>query len=147
MADGSRLYCPTDVVGQPDLSQPDTHASPAVDAFVARVLELTDDDRSAIADARAAVDEPFHRSALLAAAEQLAGRGDEYVRARRAVALAHVPDALEGAPPGELEALNRIARNAQLAIDDGLLAVLARDTLHPKHLRELNRSLGVVFDR
>ena len=147
MADGSRLYCPTDVVGQTDLSHSDTHAPPAVDVFVARVLELTDDERRVIADARAAVDESFHRSALLAAAEQLVGHGEEYLRARRAVALAHVPDALEGAPPSELEALNRVARGAQLAIDDGLLAVLARDTLHPKHLRELNRSLGVVLER
>ena len=147
MADGSRLYCPTDVVGQTDLSQSDTHASPAVDAFVARVLELTDDDRRAIAHARTAVDESFHRSALLAAVEQLVSRGDEYLRARRAVALAHVPDALDGAAPGELDALNRVAREAWLAIDDGLLAVLARDTLHPKHLRELNRSLGVIFER
>ncbi|HJR95630.1 MAG TPA: hypothetical protein VJ807_09355 [Gaiellaceae bacterium] len=147
MTDGSCLYCPTDVVGQTDRSQSDRHASRAVDAFVARVLELTDDDRRAIADARAAVDESFHQSALRAAAEQVVGRGDEYMRARRAVALAHVPDALEGAPPGELQALNRVARDAQLAIDDGLLAVLTRDTLHPKHLRELNRSLGIVSER
>lgn len=114
---------------------------------MARVLRLTDAERHAIGAARASIDESFHRSALRAAAEQLVGRGEEYVRARRAVATAHVPDALEHAAPDNAAELNTIACRVQLAVDDGLLAVLTRDTLHPKHLRELNRSLAVLSDR
>jgi chromosome condensin MukBEF complex kleisin-like MukF subunit len=134
-------------VGHTNRLNPDPGLSRAVHDFVARVLALTDDERRAIADARAFVDESFHRSALLAAAEQLVSGSDEYARARTAVAVSHVPAALEHASPDELEELNRVARHVQLAIDDGLLAVLTRDTLHPKHLRELNRSLGAAFDR
>jgi hypothetical protein len=119
--------------------------SPAVAAFVARVNRLTDDERRAIADARASVDESFHRSALRAAAEQLVGHGEEYARARSALATAHVPDH-ESTCPDEAAATNAQARQVQLAIDDGLLALRTRDTLHPKHLRELTRSLAVLSD-
>lgn len=112
-----------------------------------RVLGLTDHERGAIAEARKGVDESFHERALLAAAEALVGRGDEYARARSRVALAHVPDALEDADDrDEVEWLNDVARSVQLAIDDGLLAILTSDVLHPNHARELYRSLKAAFD-
>jgi len=132
-------------VGQGDGTSLDAGLSPALDAFVTRVLSLTDADRRAIADARKAVDESFHQSALLAASELLVGRADDYARARSALATAHVPQALEDAGRDEVDDLNEVARYVQLAIDDGLLAVLTRDALHPNHLRELHRSLKVVL--
>lgn len=108
--------------------------------FIACVLELTDDQRRAVADARRSVDEAFHDTALRAAAEALEGRGDMYARARRELARAHVPERLHGAAGDDRARWQDVARLAQLAIDDALLAVLTSDTLHPNHSRELYRS-------
>lgn len=103
-----------------------------MEEFVARVRRLTDEERAVVAAARKAVDETFHARAVIAGLEAVADRGDAYVRARRAVAGAHVPERIEQ-DEGE------VARLVQLAIDDALLAMLARDLLHPNHLRELYR--------
>ena len=102
----------------------------------------------AVAAARRAVDETFHERALQAASELLVGRGELYAEARRALARAHVPAALEGEAlsEGERAELDDVARAVQLAIDDGLLAVLTSDRLHPNHARELFRSLKVAFE-
>lgn len=132
-------------MGQGDVTSLDAGLSPAVDGFVTRVRSLTDADRRAIAVARKGVDEAFHQSALRAAWELLVERGDDYVNARSALATAHVPEAMENAAGDELSDLNDVARYVQLAIDDGLLAVLTSDALHPNHLRELHRSLKVVL--
>lgn len=133
--------------GQHAPVEPDTALSSPLDEFVTRVLALTDDERRGVADARRAVDEVFHERALAAAAELLVGRGEEYARARRAIGDAHLPRSLraDGAD-GEGSDLADIARHVQLAIDDGLLAVLTSDLLHPNHARELHRSLKGAFD-
>jgi hypothetical protein len=113
-----------------------------VQGFLKRVLELGDDQRLAVAEARRAVNEAFHETALRAAAEALAGRGEAYARARRALARAHVPECLDGSPGDEADRAGwqDVARLVQLAIDDALLAVLTSDALHPNHSRELYRS-------
>lgn len=134
-----------DDVGQGDVTSLDTGLSPSLDVFVSRVGSLTDADRREIAEARKGVHEAFHSSALRAALELLVGREDDYMLARRALAAAHVPDGLENAGVDEVDDLNEVARYAQLAIDDGLLAALTSDALHPNHLRELHRSLKVVL--
>lgn len=92
------------------------------------------------------MDEVFHERALAAAAELLVGRGEEYARARRTLATAHLPRSLTADGGGRTD-LDDTARHVQLAIDDGLLAVLTSDLLHPNHARELHRSLKVAFDR
>lgn len=88
------------------------------------------------------MDEAFHESARAAAFEALAGRGEEYVRARRALARAHVPERLETEVGDGSWA--EVARLAELAIDDALLALLGSDLLHPKHVRELYRSFQAL---
>jgi hypothetical protein len=103
-----------------------------VEEFLARVRALTDEERLAVAAERRAVDESFHEKAVTAGLEALADRGDAYVRARRAVAGAHVPERIE-------QDQGEVARLVQLAIDDALLAMVGRDLLHPNHLRELYR--------
>lgn len=134
--------------GQDDTTSPVAGQAPGVDAFLSRVLALTDTERKAVAAARRAVDETFHERALHAASELLVGRGELYADARRAVSRAHIPAALEGHELSEAERveLEEVARAVQLAIDDGLLAVLTSDRLHPNHARELHRSLKVAFD-
>lgn len=106
---------------------------------------MDDESRLAVASARKAVDEAFHEKALRAASDALVGRGDEYVRARRALAGTHVPDKLTGddadALTGEeLARWSEVARLVQQAMDDELMALLTSDVLHPNHLRELHRS-------
>ncbi|MDQ4030218.1 MAG: hypothetical protein M3168_04170 [Actinomycetota bacterium] len=104
----------------------------AIDEFVARALRLTDGDRSVLAAARAEVSEAYHEKALWAAAEALVGRGEEYAHARALVARAHVPEGVE-------DESDAVARLVRLAIDEGLVAVVGADLLHPNHLRELYR--------
>lgn len=133
--------------GQHARVEPDTASSSPLDEFVTRVLALTDDERRTVAEARRSVDEAFHERALVAATELLVGRGETYAQARRVLATAHVPMALsEHGDHDERAELADLARHVQLAIDDGLLAVLTSDLLHPNHARELHRSLKVVFD-
>lgn len=110
----------------------------AVGDFVDRVLRLSDDDRLAVAEARRAVSEGFHEKALWAAAEALVGRSEEYARARALVARAHVPEGLA-------EEADEVARLVQLAIDEGLVALVGADVLHPNHLRELYRPWRAVL--
>lgn len=110
--------------------------------FVARARRLSDGDRVAIAAARAEVDEEFHEQALRAAAEALVGRGDAYARARAELARAHLPDGIADEP----ERLAPVARLAQLAIDEMLLAAVTSDVLHPKHLRQLSRAWMALPD-
>ena len=138
-----------DSAGQAPSVGVESDLPPSVDAFVARVRSLTDDDRIAIANARGAVDEAFHERALRAGAEALASRAEDYVRARRVLARVHVPEALEtsGVLASEERARwNEVARLVQLAIDDGLIAILGSHELHPNHLRELYRSLSAASD-
>lgn len=118
-----------------------------VDELVARVRELTDEERRIVAAARKAVDESYHERALVAAAEALVGRAEEYAHARRELARAHVPHALARGEPlteTERQAWNEDARLVQLALDDALAALVASDALHPNHLRELYRSLKAL---
>lgn len=110
-------------------------ADEAVRAFVARVRGLTDANRAALADARRALDEDFREQALRSAAELLVGRGEAYAVARREVAGAHLPEALEDDPTRRDE----IARLVELAIDEALAGIVVQERLHPKHLRELYR--------
>lgn len=116
-----------------------------MDSFAARVWALTDEDRVAVAKARESVDEAFHERALRAGLEALAGRGDEYLAARRALAGAHLPARLDRArddmQSDELAHWNDVARLVQQALDDALIAILTSASLHPNHLRELHRSL------
>jgi hypothetical protein len=127
----------------------DLRVSPAVEAFVARALELTDDERIAVAEARRAVDEDFHEKALRAGVEALAGRGEEYLRARAQIARAHLPEGLtseDALSPDERARWNEVARLVQLGLDEGLIAILGTPVLHPNHLRELHRSLKVAWE-
>jgi hypothetical protein len=110
-------------------------AAEAVRSFVARVRALTDDDRTALADARKALDEDFRGQALRSAAELLVGRGEAYALARREVAGAHVPVGLDDEP----ERRDEIARLVELAVDELLVGLVTQERLHPKHLRELHR--------
>jgi hypothetical protein len=118
---------------------------PSVETFVARVRTLTDEDRVAVANARRVVDETFHERALRAGLEALAERDAEYLKARRALADAHLPARLDPAgedlQSAELAHWNDVARLVQQALDDALIAILASGSLHPNHLRELYRSL------
>lgn len=107
----------------------------AVESFVERVRNLTDEQRRVVAERRRKIDEAFHEKALRAGAEALPPHAETYVRARARVAAAHLPTTLEQgrADPEWAE----ISRLVQLAIDEGLVAVVGQGTLHPNHLREL----------
>lgn len=139
--------------GQPR-NQTDSEGGPkhaALEAFVEQVARLTDEDRLPLAEGREAVIEAYHAKALRAAADALAGRGEDYVRARARLATAHVPAKLadedaESLDDEEAARWNEVARLVQQAVDDALLAVLARDKLHPNHLRELYRPWRAVAD-
>lgn len=109
-----------------------------VEAFLSRVAGLTDDERAAVAAARASVDEAFHEKALAAAADALVGRGEEYALARRQVSGAHLPERLAAGPP-DRDRWTEISRLVQLAIDEALAGLLVSDLLHPNNLRELHR--------
>jgi len=140
-----RILTRIDSAGQAPSVGVESDLPPSVDAFVARVRSLTDDERIAIANARGAVDEAFHARALLAGAEELVKRGGAYVGARWALADAHLPEAMldiaDDAPGDDVARWNEVARLVQLAIDEALVAILTSDSLHPNHLRELYRSL------
>lgn len=124
----------------------------ALEDFIEQVLSLSDEDRLAAAEARKAIDERYHASALRAAADPLARRGEAYVEARRRLIGAHVPDSLgdeagRSLDPREVAGWNEVARLVQQAIDDAVVALLVSDVLHPKHLRELYRPWqGVLVD-
>lgn len=107
----------------------------SVDEFVRRVQSLTDEERRVIAARRSQIDEAFHEKALRAGAEALPPHAETYIRARMKVAAAHLPARLEqGVRDPEWAEVSRLV---QLAIDEGLVAVVGRGTLHPNHLREL----------
>jgi len=107
----------------------------AVESFVQRARNLTDEDRRIVAERRRGLDEVFREKALRAGAEAMPAQADLYVRARMRVAHAHLPACLEEGAPNEEWA--EISRLVQLAIDEGLLAFVGSRTLHPNHLREL----------
>lgn len=111
----------------------------ALDAFVERVRSLTDEERAAVAQARAEVNEAFHERALRAGAEALVGRAEAYAAARSRVGSAHVPAAIGGGDRGPDPHWTSVARLMQLALDEMLVALVASDVLHPNHLRELSR--------
>lgn len=107
----------------------------AVDSFVERVRSLTDEERRVVAERRRGLDEAFREKALRAAAEAIPPHEAVYVRARARVAGAHVPTRLEeGVRDDEWTEISRLV---QLAVDEGLLAMVAQRTVHPNHLREL----------
>lgn len=119
---------------------------PAVEAFVEQVLQLGDDERHAVAEARKQIDEARQAKALRAAAEALAvtGRRSAYIETRERLALAHLSDEPVGGDASapstdELARRHETVRLLRLAIDDAVLALLTTDVLHPKHLRELYR--------
>jgi len=123
------ILAPIEETGQ----QPPLHA--AVASFVNRVRALTDEERRVVAERRRSLDETHHERSLQAGADALARQAHLYVRSRAEVATAHVPDALgeDEADPEWVE----ISRLVQIAIDEGLVAVVGSGTLHPNHLREL----------
>jgi hypothetical protein len=102
---------------------------------VARVRALTDDDRRVVAARRRGLDEPFREKAVRAGVEALPRHAELYVRARMQVAGAHLPECLEEG--AEDEEWTEISRLVQLAVDEGLIAMVGQRTLHPNHLREL----------
>ena len=100
-----------------------------------RVQGLTDEERRVVAERRAGIDEASREKALRAGAEALPPHADLYVCARARVAAAHVPTRLvDGEPDRDWVEISRLV---QLAIDEGLVAVVGSGTLHPNHLREL----------
>lgn len=135
-------------IGQPQIDAPSgENALPdggILEQFVARALALTDARREALAERRRAIDESDYAASLRAGAEALATRGERYAAARRTLATAHVPDALEhpGLSPGERAHWNEVARLARLAIDEMLVAISGNEVLHPNHLRELSLAWG-----
>lgn len=100
-----------------------------------RVRSLTDEERQVIAARRGWIDEAFREKALRAGAEALAPQAELYVRARAQVATAHLPTCLEGGDRDDDWV--EVSRLVQLAIDEGLVAIVGSGTLHPNHLREL----------
>lgn len=114
-----------------------------VERLIERARALTDHDRVALADARAAVDETFHVGAWRAANEILVERAQDYLAARVRIGSAFIPERLEelvergSAGDPEVERWQRVARLAQAAVDDALLALLGADTMRPPDLREL----------
>lgn len=106
-----------------------------VESFVQRVRSLNDDERRVVAARRRELDEALREKSLRAGAESLSPHADLYVRARARVANAHLPTRLEeGVADGEWVEISRLV---QLAVDEGLIAMVGQETLHPNHLREL----------
>lgn len=123
------ILTPIVETGQPE------GVSAAVESFVQRVRNLTDEERRVVAERRRGLDEAFREKALRAGAESLPPHADLYVRARAQVANAHLPRRLE---EGKADAeWVEISRLVQLAVDEGLIAMVGQGTLHPNHLREL----------
>lgn len=108
------------------------------------MLALTDDRRAAIAERRAGVDEALYAASLRSGAEALVARAGVYAVARRTLATAHVPDALERSDLSDRERRhwNEVARLVQLAIDEMLVAIAGNEVLHPNHLRALSLAWG-----
>lgn len=124
--------------------QPGRATSAGVEAFVERARTLDDDDRLALADARAAVDETFHAGAWRAANEIVAERAQEYLQAWVRIGAAFVPACLEplvrassAADDPDVARWQQVARLARAAMEDALLAFVAADLLRPPDLREL----------
>ncbi len=115
-----------------------------VEQFVARAAALTDEQREAVAARRGALDEAEHAVALRSGAEALHGWLEVYAEARRTLATAHVPDALDRADLTDEERRhwNEVARLVQLAIDEMLVAVVGNEVLHPNNLRDLSAAWG-----
>ena len=90
------------------------------------------------------MDEAAHESALRSGAEALVGRADVYTVARRTLARAHLPQALDRDDLSEDErrSWNDVSRLVQLAIDEMLVALAGNEVLHPNHLRELSAAWG-----
>ncbi len=119
-----------------------------LEQFVARALALTDARREAVASRRAATDEAAYGTSLRAGAEALVDWGEPYLLARRTLAAAHVPDALEREElsPAERAHWNDVARLVRLAIDEMLVALAGNEVLHPNHLRALSAAWGFRSD-
>jgi hypothetical protein len=115
-----------------------------VEQFVARAARLTDEQRALVAERRATLDEADHVASLRSGAEALVDFAPAYVEARRALAAAHVPDALErdDLTPDERARWTDVARLMQLAIDEMLVALAGNEVLHPNHLRALSAAWG-----
>lgn len=115
-----------------------------VEQFVARASALTDEQREAVAARRSALDEAEHAAALRSGAEALHGWAALYSAARRTLAAAHVPDALErdDLTDDERRHWNEVARLVQLSIDEMLVAVVGNEVLHPNDLRDLSAPWG-----
>jgi hypothetical protein len=115
-----------------------------VEQFVARASALTDEQREAIAARRRALDEAEHVAALRSGAEALYGWAEVYADARRRLAAAHVPDALErdDLTDEERRHWSEVARLVQLSIDEMLVALAGSEVLHPNTLRDLSAPWG-----
>ncbi len=132
----------------------DTEAGVApVEALIDRVRSLDDADLRALARMRAAIDETFHVGAWRAAVESLATKGQAYAEAWIEIGAAFVPERLEelvqmgaGANPDEVAEWRQVARDARLAIDDALLAVVNADTIRPPDIRELNLAWKAMLE-
>ena len=123
----------------------DVPAAPAgLQPFVERARALHDEDRLALADARAAIDEAFHTSAWKAANAIVIERAQTYLEARLSIGAAHIPDKLEElvvlgsqVDSTELARWQDVARLVRAGIDDALLAQVGVDLIRPPDLREL----------
>ena len=133
--------------GQPRIHAPsgeNAGSKGILEQFVDRALALDDDRRDAVARRRAAIDEAAYETSLRAGAEALVDWSERYLNARRTLAAAHVPDALErdDLSPEERARWNDVARLVRLAIDEMLVALAGNEVLHPNHLRALTAAWG-----
>lgn len=127
--------------------------SAGVESLVERVRTLQDEDRVALAEARAALDETFHAGAWKAANEVVAERARDYMEPLVRMGSGFVPQRLEelvrmGAEADPLEVMRwqGVARLARAAMEDALLALVAADRLRPPDLRELYGPWRAMLD-
>jgi hypothetical protein len=127
--------------------------SAGVEAFIERARTLQDDDRLALAEARAAIDETFHVGAWRAANEIAAGRAEDYLEAWVRMGPAFIPERLEKlvqmgseANPTEVARWQQVARLARVGLEDALLALLVADRMRPPDLRELYGPWKAMLD-
>lgn len=120
--------------------------APRLEALTRRARALTDADRLALAEARAAVDETFHVGAWKAANEIAVERAGDYMTAWMRLGPVFIPERLDAlvqqgaaSDPDELARWQEVARLTRIAIDDVLLAEVAADLMRPPDLRELYR--------